>query len=645
VKTGSVNTSVVTLSGYQNTGNIVYSGTATPVSAGIQLNFPVTGGTQLPIVINGGTTANVQAFSGIASGYVFTVTTYGDTLSGGQETVSYTTTASDTTSTIATNLASAFSADTKNQSLGLSATASSNNITFVQANPTYSASTNVGATETVSVGPTVFGKGALSIGGTPTVGDTINLSTQFPSLAGGTKTVTYTVQTGDNLDTIATGVSTVINANSNLQAVGVTSTSSASANFSNSENFTASPPVASGASLATASATDGGGTTKTNLYRTVTNGIPANQSLTFDLNGNMTSDGTNTYQWDAENRLIQINYPGTSNSSRFTYDGLGTNVAIKEYSAGGLTSTKQFVWAGQDRKEARDASGTVSAQYFLLGETISGTNYCFTRTKDGSVREMTDATGAIQGQLNYDPFGRAVKLQGTLSPDSQYADYYHHSASGLSLTVNRPYNANLGRWINRDPIEEAGGINLYAYVGGNPISLFDALGLDYAAIGLTPWNGPFEAPVNHSGVLIIDNDGVVKYEYDWGPEHEGYGPLVPWDEGGVGQPITGPGPWTSIVPLKPPAGMNNDQYAAALSKQAGQFTQNANANNTQWSLMGKKPGTYNCHTATAAVIHGAGGTVPRHLPGPRIPPGFDGAKKHWYNFFERPFYNPNQGLR
>jgi hypothetical protein len=87
VKTGSVNTSVVTLSGHQNTGNIVYSGTATPVSAGIQLNFPVTGGTLVPIVINGGTTANVQAFSGIASGYVFTVTTYGDTLPGGQETM------------------------------------------------------------------------------------------------------------------------------------------------------------------------------------------------------------------------------------------------------------------------------------------------------------------------------------------------------------------------------------------------------------------------------------------------------------------------------------------------------------------------------------------------------------------------------
>jgi hypothetical protein len=88
VKSGTVNTSVVSVSGYQNTGNIVYSGTATPTSAGIQLNFPYTGGTLLPIVINGSTTANVQAFDGIASGYVFAITTYGDTLPGGQETVS-----------------------------------------------------------------------------------------------------------------------------------------------------------------------------------------------------------------------------------------------------------------------------------------------------------------------------------------------------------------------------------------------------------------------------------------------------------------------------------------------------------------------------------------------------------------------------
>jgi len=35
----------------------------------------------------------------------------------------------------------------------------------------------------------------------------------------------------------------------------------------------------------------------------------------------------------------------------------------------------------------------------------------------------------------------------------------------------------MGRWINRDPIEEGGGINLYAYVENDPAGFTDATGL------------------------------------------------------------------------------------------------------------------------------------------------------------------------
>jgi len=39
------------------------------------------------------------------------------------------------------------------------------------------------------------------------------------------------------------------------------------------------------------------------------------------------------------------------------------------------------------------------------------------------------------------------------------------------------YNPTLGRWINRDPIEQAGGVNLYSYVGNNPVNWMDPEGL------------------------------------------------------------------------------------------------------------------------------------------------------------------------
>lgn len=61
-----------------------------------------------------------------------------------------------------------------------------------------------------------------------------------------------------------------------------------------------------------------------------------------------------------------------------------------------------------------------------------------------------------------------------------------HSHSGLNLTRTRAYSANLGRFISRDPIGERGGVNLYGYVGGNPVSLTDPSGTSCIPEGWSP---------------------------------------------------------------------------------------------------------------------------------------------------------------
>jgi RHS repeat-associated protein len=231
----------------------------------------------------------------------------------------------------------------------------------------------------------------------------------------------------------------------------------------------------------------------------------------------MTSDGTNSYSWDCENRLIKIVYPGSGNYSTFTYDGFGRNVEIVETVSGSVTSTKQFVWSfGDTPREARSSTGTVTAQYFALGETISGTNYFYTTdhlgltdamvkasrfsqlgllsghpggfnpvAQAGSTREMTNSTGTVEAQYGYDSFGRTSVLQGSMAADFQYAGYYCHSPSGLGLAASRAYSSSVGRFINRDLIGEKGGVNLYAYVGNAPTELTDPSGTD----GLDP-NAP-----------------------------------------------------------------------------------------------------------------------------------------------------------
>jgi RHS repeat-associated protein len=58
-----------------------------------------------------------------------------------------------------------------------------------------------------------------------------------------------------------------------------------------------------------------------------------------------------------------------------------------------------------------------------------------------------------------------------------YAGYFIHASSGLEFALYRAYDPTHARWLNRDPIAEAGGINLYAYVRGNPLQWNDPLGL------------------------------------------------------------------------------------------------------------------------------------------------------------------------
>jgi RHS repeat-associated protein len=162
-----------------------------------------------------------------------------------------------------------------------------------------------------------------------------------------------------------------------------------------------------------------------------------------------------------------------------TYDGLGRCVKIVETTAGSVTSTKQFVWSDNQRCEERDATGVLTRQFFASGEKIGATAYFFGKDHLSSIRQMTDSSAVVQAQYAYSPWGEVTKLQGSQDADFGYAGYYTHQRSGLNLTVARAYSASLGRFMSRDPIAEAGGMNLYGYCANSPIVYTDPLGLRY----------------------------------------------------------------------------------------------------------------------------------------------------------------------
>jgi RHS repeat-associated protein len=251
-------------------------------------------------------------------------------------------------------------------------------------------------------------------------------------------------------------------------------------------SFEGKAAVTAGDNTVTVTATDANGNNTTNHYNVVVTGS-GSKTLVYDANGNLTSDGTRTFEWDPLNRLIAVS-SGT-HRSEFTYNGLSQRVKIIEKDNNAVTSTKNLVWVGSEICEERDASNNVTKRYYLQGMQVGSTNYYYTRDHLGSIRELTDSSGSVQTRYDYDPYGRRTKLSGSLDADFGFTGHYYHQPSGLHLALYRAYDGDLGRWISRDPIAEAGGVNLYRYVLNSPINLWDPYGLDWidSMFGAAPW--------------------------------------------------------------------------------------------------------------------------------------------------------------
>ena len=228
------------------------------------------------------------------------------------------------------------------------------------------------------------------------------------------------------------------------------------------------------------------------------------RTFTYDLNGAMTNDGaTRTFEWDAAGRLSAINYTGTTNRTEFGYDGLSRRVKIVERTNGAVISEKHLVWEGMAILEERDAANSVVKRYFPEGQ-IEGSSYFYTRDHLGSVREVTDASGSVVNSYEHDAYGRqtAIYQSPNGKSDFGYTGHYYHAPSALALAPYRAYDAQLGRWLGRDPIEEEGGLNLYGYVGNSPLRFIDPLGLaDISVPGSGIWQTPIQGDAGHPHVF------------------------------------------------------------------------------------------------------------------------------------------------
>lgn len=346
--------------------------------------------------------------------------------------------------------------------------------------------------------------------------------------------------------------------------------------------------------------------TRTNSYTVNVTG--SSRTPTYDPNGNTLDNGSGQiYDWDAENRLIKITYSDNS-STEFTYDGLSRRVRIVERNAmSAIVSDKRYLWAGGNQPaEERNAAGTtVLKQYHPQGEFIPAATAPLNKlfyTKDhlGSVRELVDANGALQTRYDYDIWGKRVKLSGTVDSEVGYTGHHHHAKSGLILTWYRAYDAESGRWLSADPIGEAGGLNLYGYVLGNPINAWDPLGLD---ICLKTYDG------SHAAVNITDPTSKSGYsEYHYAPA-SGLG----WDDP-IGAIFT-KGEMTKLEGSKPIDGPNviRLETTPEQDKRAREYAEKLVKDGGNYSAAGN-----NCAHAARDVIQ-AGIGIPIKGPNPVTP--------------------------
>ena len=203
--------------------------------------------------------------------------------------------------------------------------------------------------------------------------------------------------------------------------------------------------------------------------------------------------------WDAWNRLVEVKDENGVTVQMNAYDGLSRRTT-KE-SGGTVTHT---YWSDRWKPvEERIGSATTAARSYLWGERPGHRDELVLRDRDtdgnGTLDERLYATmdyfngtavlntsGVVQERYAYSAFGVSRVMAGDFSPrtssnfawDFGFQGQFRDGETGWYNYGYRFYVPFLGRWINRDPIEEKGGINLYRFVGNHPINTYDRLGLD-----------------------------------------------------------------------------------------------------------------------------------------------------------------------
>ena len=302
--------------------------------------------------------------------------------------------------------------------------------------------------------------------------------------------------------------------------------------------------------------TDGATTTTTKTFDA------ANQTdgFGYDRAGNLTSDGTHAYVYDAWNRLVSVSDGATT--VEYQYDGQGRRterivgatvehdyydgqqvIQVYTSSDGVFQSGQQYVWSlGYiDTPVLRDS-------YDAAGDLVAADRLYYLSDANHNVTAVVNSAGAVVERYSYNAYGevtyynadwteKAVQTS-SVGNTRLFAGMDYDPSTGMYYDRARWYNPATGKFLTRDPIGFASGdVNLYRYVGNAPMNATDP-------IGLTEYEGnrPLQIipgvdhtkpepnyPNNHTFRYVIDANGEL-HVYSWDVEKDPKAAPNKWSE-------------------------------------------------------------------------------------------------------------------
>jgi RHS repeat-associated protein len=269
-----------------------------------------------------------------------------------------------------------------------------------------------------------------------------------------------------------------------------------------------------------------GGNLIQNVSLVQSGGVPTNQiaalsnpewygTYTYDAAGNVTNDGVHTYQYDAENRIVNVDGGVTA---QYSYDQ--HNRRFKKSIGNAVT---HYVWEGSQVVSEHDGTGAVLSECVysngrMIEKFSNAVARYYVRDRLGE-RLVLDISGNVVGRQAHLPFGEDFG-ESAEQEKHHFTSYERDPEIGSDYAINRQYSQSVARFMRTDPdngsynFANPKSLNRYGYVGNDPLNAVDPLGLDSCSLAIVAkisgWipgiDGPQQASVTIYAIVCVRDE-------------------------------------------------------------------------------------------------------------------------------------------